>query len=307
MKTTRFVRTTGVGGNGLKFGRHAIFHVNDMPRRVLRVRAVGANSARTERRVLRCQAGNSDPPGPTGAFDLDTMSTTRRDLFDNIAPVYDQLNDILSLGLHRVWKRAAIKWSGATLGDQVLDVCCGSGDVALRLSSVVGPRGKTTGLDFAVEQLNVAADREAKLPSPWTRSKIEWVEGDALRLPFDDNSFDAVTLSFGLRNVADIPKAMCELHRVLRPGCTAAVLDFNNSTNPVTKSMQSFMLDNLVVPVAKLNNVEEEYAYLKPSIARFPTAEEQERVAVNAGFAIARHYDLSPGGLMGCLVATKAL
>jgi demethylmenaquinone methyltransferase/2-methoxy-6-polyprenyl-1,4-benzoquinol methylase len=86
-----------------------------------------------------------------------------------------QLNDLLSLGIHRVWKRTAIAWSEASPGDEVLDVCCGSGDLAMRLATVVGPKGKVTGLDFAANQLLTAAKRERSLPAPWSRPKITCV------------------------------------------------------------------------------------------------------------------------------------
>mmetsp|Transcript_16060 Transcript_16060/g.22160 ORF Transcript_16060/g.22160 Transcript_16060/m.22160 type:complete len:309 (+) Transcript_16060:67-993(+) len=257
------------------------------------------------RRITVCSTYTSDVAGPKGAFESETLSDTRMNLFNTISPVYDQMNDLLSLGLHRVWKRAAVKWSGASAGDSVLDVCCGTGDLTFRLAQVVGPTGQATGLDFAASTLVEGARREAALPAAWTRPKMQWVEGDALDLPFPDHSFHAITLGYGLRNVADIPLCLRELHRVLKPGSTVVVLDFNRPEDPGMMEFQSFVLDNVVVPVARLNGVEDEYAYLKPSIARFPTGREQEMLAKNAGFVKAVHYDLSPGGLMGCLVATK--
>nr|AFK42114.1 unknown [Lotus japonicus] len=139
----------------------------------------------------------------------------RQALFNRIAPVYDNLNDLLSLGRHRIWKRMAVSWSGAKMGHRVLDVCCGSGDLALLLSEKVGSNGKVIGLDFSEEQLSVAASRQnSRTKNCFTN--IEWVEGDALDLLFDDGWFDAITMGYGLRNVVDKRKAMQEILRVLK-------------------------------------------------------------------------------------------
>jgi len=229
----------------------------------------------------------------------------RQELFNEIAPVYDQLNDLLSLGLHRVWKRAAVQWTGVTAGGRAIDVCCGSGDIALRLADAVGPSGQVVGLDFAAAQLRVAAEKESKHPSGYALSPISWVQGDALDLPYPDASFDGATIGYGLRNVADIPLALSELARVLKPGGKAAVVDFNNAVDPNLNTAQGFLLDNLVVPVAGLNGVAAEYRYLRPSIARYPKGPELVDLAVQAGFASATFYELAPGNLMGCLVMTK--
>ena len=229
----------------------------------------------------------------------------RQELFNEIAPVYDQLNDLLSFGLHRVWKRAAVKWTGVREGDRAIDVCCGSGDIAIRLADAVGPSGEVVGLYFAAAQLRVAAEKVAKHPTWYKLSPISWQQGDALDLPHPDGSFDGATIGYGLRNVSDIPKALSELARVLRPGGRAAVVDFNNATDPNLNALQGFILDNVVVPVADLNGVAAEYRYLRPSIERYPKGPELVDLAIEAGFAKATFYELAPGNLMGCLVCEK--
>ncbi|XP_062158769.1 2-phytyl-1,4-beta-naphthoquinone methyltransferase, chloroplastic [Alnus glutinosa] len=230
-------------------------------------------------------------------------SDERQGLFNRIAPVYDNLNDLLSLGQHRIWKRMAVSWSGAKMGDRVLDLCCGSGDLAFLLSEKVGSNGKVTGLDFSKEQLSIASHRQNLVPKA-CRNIIEWVEGDALDLPFPDGYFDAITVGYGLRNVVDKHRAMLEMLRVLKPGSRVSVLDFNKSTQPFTAATQEWMIDNVVVPMATGYGLAKEYEYLKSSIREFLTGKELEKLALQVGFSSARHYEIG-GGLMGNLVAKR--
>ncbi|XP_050205694.1 2-phytyl-1,4-beta-naphthoquinone methyltransferase, chloroplastic isoform X1 [Mercurialis annua] len=230
-------------------------------------------------------------------------SNERQALFNRIAPVYDNLNDVLSLGQHRIWKRMAVSWTGAKMGDNVLDLCCGSGDIAFLLSEKVGSNGKVTGLDFSKEQLLIASSRQ-KLRARDCYKNIDWVEGDATNLPFSEYQFDAVTMGYGLRNVIDKYRAMLEMYRVLKPGAKVSVLDFNKSTQPFVASFQEWMIDNVVVPVASGYGLAEDYEYLKSSIKEFLTGKELEELALEAGFSTARHYVIG-GGLMGNLVATR--
>eukprot|EP00878_Enallax_costatus_P026568 GHUV01028516.1.p1 GENE.GHUV01028516.1~~GHUV01028516.1.p1 ORF type:complete len:167 (+),score=57.35 GHUV01028516.1:954-1454(+) len=140
----------------------------------------------------------------------------------------------------------AVKWCGPQPGQRALDVCCGSGDLAL-LAAAVGPSGAVAQLDFAADMLQDAARREAAVAAdnPWQRlAKVTWVPGDALELPFGDSVFDAATMGYGLRIVADIPKALSELRRVLVPGGTVSVLDFNNSSQPLVDTLQVGVYDH---------------------------------------------------------------
>ncbi|MGB3572477.1 MAG: bifunctional demethylmenaquinone methyltransferase/2-methoxy-6-polyprenyl-1,4-benzoquinol methylase UbiE [Phormidesmis sp.] len=223
-----------------------------------------------------------------------------RQLFDRIAPQYDRMNRDMSLGLHLVWKQMAVRWSGATSGMACLDVCCGSGDLALLLARRVGPTGQVTGADFAAEQLAIAAQR-----SPHLQNRIAWIEADALALPFADSSFDAATMAYGLRNLTNISQGLGELKRVLKPGATAAILDFHKPTNPLVVQFQKWYLETVVVPTAERMGMSEEYAYIGPSVERFASGPEQVNLAKAAGFAQAVHYPIA-GGMMGVLVASKA-
>ncbi|NJL78999.1 MAG: bifunctional demethylmenaquinone methyltransferase/2-methoxy-6-polyprenyl-1,4-benzoquinol methylase UbiE [Richelia sp. RM2_1_2] len=225
-----------------------------------------------------------------------------RSIFNRIAPVYDQLNDWLSFGQHRIWKEMTVKWSAAKTGDTCLDLCCGSGDLAFRIARRVGKSGKVEAVDFSPELLEVAKQRQKEYyPIP----SITWIEADVLELPFDDNQFNAATMGYGLRNVTDIPHCLSELHRVLQPKAKAAILDFHRPENPVMRNFQQWYLDHLVVPAASQMGLKEEYAYINPSLERFPSGKEQIKIANQVGFASAVHYPIA-NGMMGVLVLTKS-
>lgn len=229
-----------------------------------------------------------------------TSSQEIQALFDRIAPAYDQLNDWLSLGLHRVWKQMAVKWSHPVLGGTCLDVCCGSGDLARLLAKRVGSSGKVYGVDFAPAQLALARQRTL----PFQQPAITWIEADALHLPFDANFFDAATMGYGLRNVVDIPASLKELHRVLKPGATVAILDFHRPDSAVAQAFQQWYLEAIVVPLAERMGLREDYAYIAPSLDRFPIGAQQITLAQTAGFSHVIHYPIA-NGMMGVLVATK--
>jgi demethylphylloquinol methyltransferase len=229
-------------------------------------------------------------------------ATNVRQIFDRIAPVYDDLNDWLSLGQHRIWKKMAVRWINPQPGQTVLDLCCGSGDLAIMLARRVAPSGQVFGVDFACAQLAIAAQKLATYPH--LQNCVVWQEGDALALQFADRTFDGATMSYGLRNVVDIPQCLTELHRVLKPGAIAAILDFHRPSDPLMTRFQQFYLDRIVVPAARQRGVTEEYEYIAPSLARFPIGKDQEKSAIAAGFTKATHYQIA-NGMMGILVLTK--
>lgn len=259
-------------------------------------------------RLLRPIAASSTGESSTERFfQQGAEGAAREQLFSTISPVYDELNDQLSFGMHKVWKRMTVKWSGAAPGCSALDVCCGSGDIAMILAEVVGRTGSVVGLDFSGPMLDDAAVREASKRNSnggAAAPAVQWIQGDAMDLPFEEGTFDAATMGYGLRNVANIPKALSELHRVLRPGCRAAILDFNNSQDGLVDGAQEWFLENLVVPAADAKGVGDEYRYLRPSIKNFPQGKAQERLALEAGFKKAKHFEIG-FGLMGCLVVLK--
>ena len=222
-----------------------------------------------------------------------------QDLFEQIAPRYDQLNDLLSFGLHRLWKRQAMAWLQPRPGQQLLDLCCGTGDLALVLAARVRPGGSVLGLDAAAAPLAVAARRAAL--QPWLQ--LRWQQGDAMATGLASGSWDGAVIAYGLRNLADPAAGLRELRRLLRPAARAAVLDFNRPVgraNSAAAGFQRLYLRRFVVPIAEQFGIEEHYAYLEESLARFPTAPQQQQLALEAGFSAARHRSLA-GGLMGLL------
>jgi demethylphylloquinol methyltransferase len=222
-------------------------------------------------------------------------------LFNRIAPVYDRLNHQLSFGLHHVWKKMTVKWSQAQPGNICLDLCCGSGDLTLLLARQAGPTGFTYGVDFSAALLAVAQQRAEKLG---LEAQVQWTEADVLQLPFPDQTFDAITMGYGLRNVTDISGCLREMRRVLKPKAKAAILDFHQPVHPVSRLLQQWYLDQIVVPTAAQLDLAAEYAYLGPSVARFPQGPEQVELSYEAGFRQAVHYPIL-GGMMGVLVVTN--
>jgi len=221
-----------------------------------------------------------------------------RDLFERIAPSYDRLNDLLSLGLHRLWKRQAVAWLQPRPGQRLLDLCCGTGDLALVLAEAVRPGGLVLGLDAAAAPLELARRRGGR--QPWL--PVTFRQADALATGLDDGEADGAVMAYGLRNLQDPATALVELRRLLRPGGRAAVLDFNRPVEAAgrTAAFQRFYLRQVVVPLARQAGLEPEYAYLEDSLRRFPTGPEQEQLARQAGFNHARHRLLA-GGQMGLL------
>jgi demethylmenaquinone methyltransferase/2-methoxy-6-polyprenyl-1,4-benzoquinol methylase len=221
-------------------------------------------------------------------------------IFERVAPLYDRLNEELSFGLHRVWKKMAVQWCQPRPGDLALDICCGSGDLTLILAQRVGATGKAIGLDFSPRQLAIARQRARAHPG----LVLDWIEGDALDLPHGDDTFDCATMGYGLRNVVDISGCLSEVWRVLKPGARAALLDFHESDRFLPRLFARWYLETIVVPAATRHGLTEEYAYIAPSLDRFPTGKEQIKLGYGAGFSRVVHYPIA-GGMMGVLVLEK--
>jgi demethylmenaquinone methyltransferase/2-methoxy-6-polyprenyl-1,4-benzoquinol methylase len=194
-----------------------------------------------------------------------------RTMFDRIAPVYDAMNRVMTVGLDLRWRRLAAA-AVVRRGDRVLDAACGTGDLAL--ADARAGAGEVVGLDFS-EQMLVRARRKAP--------GLEWVRGDLLAMPFPDGSFDAATVGFGIRNVADLDLGLRELRRVLRPGGRLAILEITRPRGPLT-AFYSLWFDRIVPLLGCLVPGGEAYAYLPASVRRFPPAEELAELMRGTGF-----------------------
>jgi len=197
-----------------------------------------------------------------------------RRMFDRIAPVYDAMNRVMTAGLDRRWRRLTVE---ATVqpGFRVLDACCGTGDLAIAAER---EGGRVTGLDFSPAMLERARRKS---------TTIEWVEGDMLALPFEDASFDAATVGFGVRNVVDLERGVAELRRVLRPGGRLAILEITQPRG-FLRPFFSLWFDRIVPLLGKVLPGARAYTYLPASVGRFPGAEELAALLERHGFAQVR-------------------
>ena len=219
-------------------------------------------------------------------------------LFNDAAPSYDRLNDWLSLGLHRQWKREMVLQLSPQPGEQWLDLCCGTGDLALSLARRLRPGGSVVGVDAAAATLEIAGQRSSR--EPWL--PVHWQQGDALNLEMPDACFDGALMAYGLRNLADPAAGLRELRRVLRVGGRAGLLDFNPLPSGTAAAVfQQTYLRRVVVPVASRAGLADHYAYLEESLKRFPNGPAQQQLALDAGFREACHRPLA-AGLMGLLL-----
>ena len=206
-----------------------------------------------------------------------------RTMFDRIAPVYDVMNRAMTAGLDRRW-RAATARAVVSPGDRVLDACCGTGDLAIAAQRA---GGKVTGLDFSERMLEHARAKSAE---------VEWIQGDALALPFEDGSFDAATVGFGVRNLEELEAGLRELRRVLRPGGRIGILEITRPRG-MLRPFYKLWLDGLVPLAGKLLPGGAAYTYLPASVRRFPGAKELAQLMQTVGFEDV-HYRLFGGGIV---------
>ncbi|GIX35932.1 MAG: ubiquinone/menaquinone biosynthesis C-methyltransferase UbiE [Lysobacteraceae bacterium] len=214
-------------------------------------------------------------------------------VFSSVAERYDLMNDLMSLGIHRLWKRYFVATSGVRPGDRVLDLAGGTGDIAALLHPRVGARGSVVLGDINASMLRVGRDR---LIDRGLVRGLDYVQLDAEALPFPDRGFDLVTIGFGLRNVTDKPRALAEMRRVLRPGGRALVLEFSRVEPAWLRPLYDLHGFQVLPRLGRLiAGDEESYRYLAESIRRHPPQEELKAMMEQAGFERCSFRNLSAG------------
>ena len=215
-----------------------------------------------------------------------------RGMFDRIAGVYDLLNTVMTAGLHHSWRERAADRAELGPGDAALDVCCGTGDMAFELRERVGSTGRVVGADFSEQMLEIAREKAAERSLDVT---FEWA--DALNLPYETAAFDAVTVGFGVRNLADLDAGVTELGRVLKPGGRLVILEITQPQRPPLSTFFSLWFDRVVPVLGRVAGDADAYSYLPESVRTFPPPEGLAEIMDRAGFESIR-YTILAGGII---------
>lgn len=241
---------------------------------------------------------NSDSNTNKTHFGYETVDTTAKqgkvaEVFHSVANKYDVMNDLMSMGIHRLWKRYTIEISGVRPGQKVLDLAGGTGDLAAKFARIVGQTGHVTLSDINNSMLNVGRDR---LTDKGILGNVDFVQANAECLPFPDNHFDLITIAFGLRNVTDKDKALRSMHRVLKPGGKLLVLEFSKPTVKALSPLYDAYSFKILPFIGKLiTNDADSYRYLAESIRMHPDQETLKDMMANAGFTSCDYFNLSAG------------
>ncbi|MEN8777685.1 MAG: bifunctional demethylmenaquinone methyltransferase/2-methoxy-6-polyprenyl-1,4-benzoquinol methylase UbiE [Glaciecola sp.] len=225
--------------------------------------------------------------------DTEQKESLVADVFHSVAAKYDIMNDVMSMGIHRIWKRYTIDCSGARKGQQILDLAGGTGDLTAKFSRIVGPTGSVTLSDINPSMLEVGKD---KLRDMGLVDNIKYVEANAEALPFPDNHFDIVTMAFGLRNVTHKENALASIYRVLKPGGRLLVLEFSKPTSSALEKIYDTYSFHLLPKMGKLiADDEDSYRYLAESIRMHPDQDTLEQMMQTAGFEGTSYTNLTGG------------
>lgn len=225
-----------------------------------------------------------------------------RQTFNDIAKNYDLLNTLMSLGRDKSWRRFAVNRCELVPGADVLDVCCGTGYLSMQLSETVGSTGRVTGLDFSENMLSVARQNMEGFP---LRKVITLVQGNAMELPFADNTFDGATVGWGLRNLPDLRQGIREMARVVKPGKKVVSLDMGKPSMPVFKQGYWLYFDKLVPLLGKLfAGKRGAYQYLHDSAREFPAQQHLAEIFAECGLTETRYHNLL-GGVVAVVEGRK--
>ncbi len=231
-------------------------------------------------------------------FGYETVDTSEKqgkvaEVFHSVANKYDVMNDLMSMGIHRLWKRYTIEISGVRPGQKVLDLAGGTGDLAAKFARIVGQSGHVTLSDINNSMLNVGRER---LTDKGILGNVDYVQANAECLPFPDNHFDLITIAFGLRNVTDKDAALKSMHRVLKPGGKLLVLEFSKPTFKALNPIYDTYSFKVLPFIGKLiTNDADSYRYLAESIRMHPDQDTLKEMMANAGFEQCDYFNLSAG------------
>jgi demethylmenaquinone methyltransferase / 2-methoxy-6-polyprenyl-1,4-benzoquinol methylase len=216
-----------------------------------------------------------------------------RGVFDSVAEHYDIMNDLMSIGVHRIWKRIAVQLSNVRKGEQVLDLAGGTGDLTTLFEQRVGDEGNVVLADINAQMLRTGRNR---LIDRGLVGNVQYTQVNAECLPFADNSFDCVCIAFGLRNVTDKDAALRSMYRVLKPGGRAIVLEFSHPIDPITEKVYDFYSFNLLPKIGKwVAKDEDSYRYLAESIRMHPKQDELKAMMETAGFERCEYFNMTQG------------
>lgn len=225
-------------------------------------------------------AHNGSEPGTKPSRESAEFDSQVRGMFDRIAGVYDVMNTTMTAGLHHGWREKAADGLDLQPGDRALDVCCGTGDLAFELATRVGPTGEVVACDFSEKMLELAGSKAGDRGT--ANVSFEWA--DALNLPYEDASFDAATVGFGVRNLAELDRGIAELLRVLKPGGRLAILEITTPQRPPLSTFFSVWFDRVVPVIGRLAGDPEAYSYLPDSVKRFPLPRGLAEIMDGVGF-----------------------
>jgi demethylmenaquinone methyltransferase / 2-methoxy-6-polyprenyl-1,4-benzoquinol methylase len=216
-----------------------------------------------------------------------------RGVFDSVAEHYDIMNDLMSMGVHRIWKRIAVQLSNVRKGEQVLDLAGGTGDLTTLFEKRVGDEGNVVLADINAQMLRTGRNR---LIDRGLIGNVQYTQVNAECLPFADESFDCVCIAFGLRNVTDKDAALRSMYRVLKPGGRAIVLEFSHPIDPITEKVYDFYSFNLLPKIGKwVAKDEDSYRYLAESIRMHPKQDELKAMMETAGFERCEYFNMTQG------------
>ena len=244
----------------------------------------------------------------TTHFGYETVKTSDKasrvaGVFHSVAAKYDLMNDLMSGGIHRIWKRFTIEVSGVRAGNCVLDIAGGTGDLSAKFARLVGPEGSVVLADINDSMLKVGRD---KLIDQGHAGNIVYTQADAQYLPFPDNTFDCITIAFGLRNVTDKDLALRSMFRVLKPGGRLLILEFSKPQHQALEKVYDLYSFNLLPIMGKLvANDSESYRYLAESIRMHPDQETLKSMMSDAGFSECKFYNMT-GGVVALHKGIKA-